>query len=154
MILYYCSPLKGKPVLENLFSPIYTVLTSPVQFLARNFFTLNCYPFFGAKLFSDTRLLPCPIPFPILTIFFFYYPILSKEFRVSTRRSPTAARRRTVVHRVRAVGQEERSNHPKGLLKIDRAYRDTSRIGRRVDNVVIAQKNRQNIMESSNMQIL
>jgi hypothetical protein len=35
----------------------------------------------------------------------------------STRRLPAAARRRTEVHRVRAVRQKQRRNHPKEPLK-------------------------------------
>ena len=41
----------------------------------------------------------------------------SARFCVSTRRLPAAARSRTVVLRVRAVGQEQRSNRPKEPLK-------------------------------------
>jgi len=39
------------------------------------------------------------------------------EFFSSTRRLPAAARRRTVVHRVRAVRQKQRRNHPKEPVK-------------------------------------
>jgi hypothetical protein len=46
----------------------------------------------------------------------------SAEFRASTRRLPAAARSRTEVHRVRAVGQEQRSNHPKEPLRIELTF--------------------------------
>ncbi len=39
--------------------------------------------------------------------------LFGAEFRASTRRLPAAARSRTVVLQVRAVGQEQRSNRPK-----------------------------------------
>jgi len=44
----------------------------------------------------------------------------SAEFISSTRRLPAAARRRTEVHRVRAVRQEQRSNRNKEPLKTNK----------------------------------
>jgi hypothetical protein len=79
---------------------------------------LNIILFLARNNFFDPKGSARPLSFPIPESFYdISHLLFSAEFRVSTRRLPAAARRRTEVHRVRAVRQKQRRNHPKEPLK-------------------------------------